>query len=170
MELHSKKNNCWLLICIVSLLFLTGCTGSKASDQPKTVEVSGTVKYNNQLVEGATVIFTAVGESRKANGVTNKEGKFQLSTFESEDGAVIGDHVVTITKMEAGVATSKKSDEDLGSNPAGLAGLSSTEQESSGSDGPKHLLPEKYSKATTSPLKETVTEAGPNKFVFNLAD
>lgn len=169
MELHSKKNNCWLLICIVSLLFLTGCTGSKASDQPKTVPVSGTVMYNNQPVEGAEVSFMAPGAPQAAAGRTDKEGKFQLSTFDPNDGAVIGEHVVTITKMEAGAATSKKSDEDLLNNPAGLAGLSSSEEES-GSGGPKHLLPEKYSNATTSQLKETVTEAGPNKFVFNLAD
>lgn len=146
---------------------IAGC--SAGVDRPETAPVSGTVVYKGQPVEGATVSFMADGAPRAASGVTDADGKFQLSTFELNDGALIGEHVVTISKQEAGATAPQSTDPTAALNdPSALVEmqLSTTSQKG----GPKSLLPQKYANPNTSPLKEKVTAEGPNSFVFTLTD
>ncbi|MGH7202173.1 MAG: carboxypeptidase-like regulatory domain-containing protein, partial [Planctomycetaceae bacterium] len=56
--------------------------------------------YNEQPVEGATVVFIPTGHKHGATAQTDAEGKFQLRTYEPGDGAVPGNYKVTIRKVE----------------------------------------------------------------------
>jgi hypothetical protein len=150
----------------LGLVCATGCSGGKG--QPKTVPVSGTVMYNGNPVEGATVSFMGEGAPRPATGVTDAKGEFQLSTYAANDGAVIGEHVVTITKIEAGPEQPAGDPTAALNDPGALARQSKEARKATG--GPKSLLPKKYASSKSTPLKETVTEEGPNKFVFQLKD
>ena len=119
-----------------------------------------------QGVTKGVLVFTLNPLSESTNSLVNV--KFSLSTFESKDGAVIGEHKVTITKMEGGQATSSSAEKAaLEGGGIDLAAEMTADEESGGT---KSLLPEKYSQSGSTPLKENVTEAGPNSFVFDLVD
>ena len=77
------------LFCLTSL----GC----GSGNPATAKVTGTVTVDGQPIQGAVVVFhPATG--RAATGVTDAAGKFALTTFEGQDGALPGEHKVAISK------------------------------------------------------------------------
>lgn len=89
------------LLCSGNLIAI-GC-GSGA-DGFSTAAVSGKVTRQGQPVSGGTVSFipqTAAnkdGHSGKpAAGVVSPDGTYQLTTYISNDGAIIGKHQVTYT-------------------------------------------------------------------------
>jgi hypothetical protein len=45
---------------------------------------------------GATLTFLCAGAPRLAIGKTDTAGNYQLTTFEPNDGAILGEHVVTV--------------------------------------------------------------------------
>ena len=159
MLFFARRNSAVLLV--LSLL-LAGCGGE---DRVDTVPVSGVVTYDGQPVVGAEVVFQNDLAPRAAVGTTDAEGKFQLQTYEDFDGAVPGDHVITITKAQANAAISGADAEDPsaayaeGMNAAMSGDMSAIS---------KNELPEKYASPVSSGLNETVTEQGPNNFEFNL--
>ena len=87
----------WMLL--VALTLSVGCSGED-SNRPKTYPVSGTVKLNGNAVEGATVTFQLTEGKENAIGSTDKSGKYTLSTFKPNDGAVTGQYKVSITKYD----------------------------------------------------------------------
>lgn len=150
---------------VVSLV-LAGCGGS---DRPETIPVSGAVLYNGNPVEGATVSFWGPDASRAATGVTDAEGKFTLSMYSVNDGALAGENKVTVTKDPSN-PTPTVSPEDMLNDPTALTGnYTATQQEGGGSEKP--LVPAKYADPETSPLKANVadTEEGRNH-ILQLAD
>ncbi len=80
-----------VLIGAVLAGILSGC------GQSETVPVTGTVKLNGQPAANAEVIFTPT-KGRVASGSTDATGRFTLSTGRPDDGAVPGDHKVTIVE------------------------------------------------------------------------
>jgi len=50
-------------------------------------------------VEGATVVFIPQSHQYAAAGTTDTQGRFQLRTFEENDGAVAGSYQVTVKKF-----------------------------------------------------------------------
>jgi len=149
-------------------LVLAGCSGS--AGRPDLYPVSGTVLYNGKPVENATVSFLADGAPRAATGVTDAEGKYQLTTFDLNDGAVAGTHKITVTKMEAGATAggmTKEEENKLLNDPTALAGQMSQGTENK---APKSLIPEKYASVETSGLSEEVKAGSENTFVLQLSD
>lgn len=78
-------------------LVLAGCGGG---DTPTTYPVSGVVKYDGKPLANVAITFYPA-EGRPASGRTNEQGKFILTTFSPDDGAVAGEHRVTITPAAA---------------------------------------------------------------------
>ena len=147
------------------LIALVGCGGA---ERPDTVPVSGTVLYNGEPVAGATVSFRASGAPRAAWGVTDAQGRFERSTFGTGDGAVVGEHVVTVIKVDPASTADQPQDSMAALNdPAALVDM---QRQAAGQSGPKSLLPKRYASPASSPLKETVTRDGPNSFTFALTD
>lgn len=122
-----------------------GCGGSKA---PPTAKVSGTVTFKGEPLANAKVLFISAS-GRPAQGESDAAGKFTLTTDKPGDGAVIGDHVIVVTKLGP---------------PAGMS--ESEFQEKLKTAGPgnavqaKSVIPEKYTMSSTSPLKCSVPPAG----------
>jgi hypothetical protein len=137
------------LIVLASLL-ISGCANS---DRPKLAKVSGTVTLDKMPVEGAAVMFMPVGGGRPAQGLTDAQGKFTLTTFEDGDGAIIGEHKVTVTKMQV---TGAKATAD---------GLSGTTE--AGEIKEVWLVPQIYSVPETSGLTAKV-EKGMQPVVLEL--
>ena len=147
MQLFNRRT---CLLGLASVL-LAGCGGA-AKDKPKCAAVSGTVTYKGQPVEGATVSFWTDKAPRAATGQTDAKGIFKLTTFDPNDGAIVGSHTVTVTKAAAGAPV----------NAADMAtGKPAAEV--------KDALPAKYADAKTTPLKFEV-KGGSNTAPLDLVD
>lgn len=90
---------------------LAGCSGSPYQLAP----AAGQVTLNGEPLSGAKVMFAPVAKegSQKAGkpafGLLAPSGEFTLGTYAPEDGAVVGDHWVTVIRMETGRRTNRKS-------------------------------------------------------------
>jgi len=157
-----------LAVVLLASMLALGCPGQQGGDRPSTSPVSGTVTYDGQPVDGATVAFQSADGSRSAVGVTDAGGKYTLTTFESGDGAVPGEYQVKIFKYEVEATEGPGGEIDMDSPeyvPPEIAGEGATED----SGEPENLLPEKYNDPTTSGLTATVSE-GENTLDFPLED
>ncbi|HEY2892925.1 MAG TPA: carboxypeptidase-like regulatory domain-containing protein [Pirellulales bacterium] len=83
---------------MLGLVLLFGC-----SRRPKNVvRVKGRVTLGGQPLSGATVTFTPKGEGSASRGFTNENGEYALNYAVGVDGAVIGEHIVSITTHRPG--------------------------------------------------------------------
>ena len=128
-------------ICMLSFF---GCSESK----PDTATVRGKVTYQGKPVTTGRIVFNPVDGRRPAMASINEDGTFELTTFpgKSKDGAMLGEHIVTVksTRTVGGEMPDEFSKEAKAA-PAVMPKL-------------EWLVPQKYSRKDTSPLKETVTE------------
>ncbi len=148
----------WMRCVLVGLLstVLLGCSGNEGERPTSPVKV--TVKYKGNPVEGATVTFISVEEPQPSVGRTDASGNCSLTTYKSNDGAIIGANVVTISKQDidkTNVKPLKPEDADL----IGVAPIPTL----------KNLLPNKYALPGSSGLKEDV-KRGSNNFTYELKD
>jgi hypothetical protein len=112
--------------------------------QSETVSVTGTVTLNGQPAKDAEVIFTP-SKGRVASGATDASGRFSLSTNKPGDGAVPGDHKVTIVEYYP-----------PGKPPPMTSG------------GPASRFPLQYMEASQTPLSAKVERGGKNDFTFDV--
>jgi hypothetical protein len=134
-----------------------GCSGSK-----KTVKVEGVVKVDGNPTPGVVVQFISQEkDGHDANGLTDSNGVFQLTTFNTNDGALRGSYKVIITKAKAtgdAVTGVNPSDQDS-MRKAMQQGMVGKAQDRNGKVS-KSELPEVYSKAETTPLKYQIPSDG----------
>jgi hypothetical protein len=96
-----KRNStfCFLLLLVVAV----GCSGSGQFPIAKT---TGTVKCDGEPVPNAIVYFEPIttGDSafvgQQGFGLTDANGSFQISTYGTNDGAVVGKHFVRVGNSE----------------------------------------------------------------------
>lgn len=82
---------CRALLCVAAAM--AGC-----DDGPDNMaEVSGKVTLDGQPLSGARVTFTPVGAGSSSSGVTDSDGHYELSLSRDIEGAVIGEHTVSVT-------------------------------------------------------------------------
>jgi hypothetical protein len=139
----SKKTVAFWL-CWLGLPLLLGCGGSGL----ETVPVTGTVTYNGQPLADAAVAFQPA-DGRAATGITDASGKFTLTTLEDGDGAIVGEHTVTVSPGAGQTAAMPGVDAPVGATQ-------------------KSAIPDRYSNPGMSGLKASVTADGPNDFTFDL--
>ena len=84
------KNNAAFLFPF--FLLLPGC----GPGGPDLAPVTGVVMLDGSPVEGASVLFAPEAGGRPAEGGTDQQGHFALSTFEPGDGALVGRHKATV--------------------------------------------------------------------------
>jgi hypothetical protein len=131
-----------ILTAVVLLAAFSGC----GPLQSPTVPVRGIVTLDGQPVAGAAVLFTPE-QGRPAEAITDASGGFVLHTFDKDDGAVPGNHKVTVTLSKADSAA--VNNEGL-ENP--LAGKNVQIQ---------WIVPQKYSRPETSGLSWEVVAGMP---------
>lgn len=139
---------------MIAVVVVFGC--GSGVERPPLGKVTGKVTFNGQPVKSGSVAFNpAKGPGAEtgqiATGQLESDGTFTLTTFDTGDGAVIGQHVVTVT--------ARSEDSNFGKKKA---------------DGtfdyvlPKSSIPEKYSDATKSNLLYTVEANKNNHFEIEL--
>jgi hypothetical protein len=120
-------------------------------------------------VTGAIVVFSpaAEGSGRGATGITDDSGDFVLGTFEKADGAVPGDYVVLVSKLEQSEA--EEADQIDVENP-NYDGAPEEEEEAGLEEvEAKNLIPEKFGKKGSSTLTATVGDDPVEGLTFDLA-
>jgi hypothetical protein len=150
---------------LFGVLVASGCSGG-VKGRPKVVPVTGAVAYNGKPIEGATVAFWVEGSPRAATGTTDAKGEYQLSTFAINDGCVPGQATITVAKEPP--RAPMKSESGDGLDPGAMAKMAA--ERASQKSGEKPLIPLKYSQPLNTPLKETVSPTGENRFVLQLKD
>jgi predicted phosphodiesterase len=106
-----------------------------------TVPIAGKLTMNGKPLENYQILFTMLKppagiRNLYADGISEKDGTFTLSTYTKFDGAPVGEYAVTVVpnlRRPGGLVVAEK-------------------------DVPK--LPAKYAKAETTPLKVTIKESG----------
>jgi len=122
---------------------------------PPTAAVHGRVLLDGRPAAGVSVEFVQQGAARHAGGLTDTAGNFSLTTFAPGDGALLGEHRVTIFQPAMPPP-------DLADAPFPTADLA--EQAEAG----ESCIPAVYSDSQTTPLGATVVE-GENHFDFRLS-
>jgi hypothetical protein len=126
---------------------LVGCGPA----MPPTAPTKGTVLYRGDPLPNARVVFTPE-EGRPAVGTSDAQGRFMLSTFQENDGAVPGRHRVAVM---------------AGDPPEGPPPMPGTPEAAHHQPaGPR--LPEKYADPATSGLAFEVKPDVTNEFTLEL--
>ena len=147
------------VVAAIGLAMTIGCAADRRDVEP-TYPVSGTVTFDGEPVEGAQVVFVAVGEGLGAVGTTDSSGRYSLTTFQAGDGALPGEYQVRITQFAGAVAENPGSDSD-------------EDYVDPGRDDawvPENLLPAHYADPGTSGLTATVTEGDNSRINFVLTE
>ncbi|MEN1679701.1 MAG: hypothetical protein AAGJ46_08910 [Planctomycetota bacterium] len=122
--MRQGRNRLRSLVAAVALIASTGCWDSG----PTLVKVSGRVTIDGKPVTTGAVRFTPL-QGRLSGGPLGQDGRFELTCFESGDGAMPGKHLVTVYAAE----------------PLGETAI-------------RWHAPKKYSKPTTSGIEITIDE------------
>jgi hypothetical protein len=130
------------LSAAILVLLAAGCGGPS---RPETVALSGRVTYQGKPVTCGEIMFYPE-QGRPAAGAIGPDGSYRLTTFVSGDGATPGRYRVTILAVRVTGGAPAKSFEDEARGGGG-APRNVTEW----------LVPEKYSRLETTPLKAEVT-------------
>lgn len=156
----SNKWLIWLQVLAV-VGFAPGCN---SDNNPKTYQVTGTLTVNGKPVDQATLVFLpSAADGYPATGITDADGKYQLTTFTAGDGAVPGDYTIKVSKFKYS-ETSASATQVYASSEEELAAYQLDEGSAA---PPKSLLPPRYANPATSGLTYKVTETD-STFDINL--
>ena len=143
-------------ILFIVFIVIAGCR--PANQLKGLVPGAGKLLYNNEIVEGAHISLIPVDQSgtiRPAVGVTDAQGRFQLTTLQPEDGVFPGEFKVVVSKRIPGKLISH---EMIGNIPKSVYAEDI------------HLLPKRYSDYAKTPLTITVQKKGDKNMIFELQD
>lgn len=151
-----------LQFALLSSLTLAGCGGG--ADLPPTYPASGTVTLDDKPLANVLVRFHPES-GRGAESITDENGKFTLTTFNTADGALEGQHQVTVHPMSSDVEEPADPANETGAGLNADGTEVSTEQleKTAGT-----TIPEKYQNEKTTDQKFTVTTGGENNFDVKL--
>ncbi|MGD9856481.1 MAG: carboxypeptidase-like regulatory domain-containing protein [Planctomycetaceae bacterium] len=138
---------CVQLLTVGLAGLLTGCSGSSdkwVQGREPVHPISGRVTLKGEPVEGAILIFHSTAKELSAQGRTDADGNYSVTTYEDGDGAVLGEHIVTVRKTKEVKKPTKYH----------------TEDEPSYATFTEELLPKESSSKQTSKLRVTVAEGG----------
>lgn len=132
----------------IAIPLLSGCTRHHEDKwsrvRPPVFETTGRIVWNGEPAAGAMITLQSQSHNVAASGRTNAKGEFVLTTYRPDDGAVAGDHTVTIV---APVVTGH----DGEGNPIEV-----------------NVMPQRYEQPDTSGLSATISESGKNVLSFDV--
>lgn len=85
------------LVVVAIVAFASPCCNSRTAGYPPLGKVTGVVTRGGQPLAGVTVLFQPVAGGRASVGVTDSTGRYTLRFTEVADGAMVGDHTVTLS-------------------------------------------------------------------------
>jgi hypothetical protein len=153
------------VVLLVAVVLGGGC----GYRRPARVPVEGTVTFDGEPLEGASVMLFPEAGGRPANAVTDAAGTFTLSTYGGKDGAKPGRYKVVVTKTELTKAAAKRAEKMAAAaeNAAADGGTTETAMALSDRDY-RQVVPERYANPDTSGLTVEIT-AGMEGFTLELS-
>jgi hypothetical protein len=157
--MSGRGNATWGLLLVLSL-GLAGCGGPG-----KPVKVEGVVTLDGKPFSGATVTFVpAGGNGRTANGLSEVDGSFRLTTFKPDDGALPGEYKITVSYIEPD-KSAEHGDPETMDNKAKMAMFTRMSPEGRAKEETRQkkahkVVPEVYTDSGRTPLKCTVPVDG----------
>lgn len=140
---------------------LAGCGGADTEGRVPVYPVSGTLTMFGKPVDGATVAFAPQEGQPTAVGKTDKDGNFQLTTYDYQDGAAAGRFNAVISLIVA------KNDPKLGDGDDHEAQEeANSTHDAEGEGGDVEMVPELYTNATDTPFQFEVKTTGENEFTL----
>lgn len=162
-----KFSNPLCLLLVILVVCNTGC-GNKPK-RPPLGTVHGKVTYNGAPVKNVMVTFLGDGAPRMAKGTTDENGNYQLTSYEENDGAMIGSHVVTVMPIGEYDESSAVVPEDYNAMNESLDDARRLSAQQKEQLEKKPPIPAKYTDRNTTDLKREVTE-GDNAINLELVD
>lgn len=156
---------------ILSLLIAVSISGCNQSDRPTIVRASGKVTLNGTPVAGASVSFQPVSGGRPCGGVTNADGVYEITSYEENDGAAVGEYRVAIIKI-SGEGAQKPSEAAPAEDPSlALSDIADPTETDTPAKQPEttYLVPQKYSDPANSGLTANVPASGSDELNFELS-
>jgi hypothetical protein len=145
----------------VSILVTVGIvlTGCSSSPRPPTYPVTGTVTLQGKPLAGAAITFVPTGDGEAASAITDSDGKYALTTWESGDGARPGEYRVKVSKQELAAVDPSKLVQNLSIEEEQKIYVESKKP----APPAKRLIPSKFENEETSGLVHKV-EGKPTTF------
>ena len=141
----------WVIVFTMPIFL--GCGPSR----PETATVTGKITFQGKPVPEGTIIFYPEN-GRSASGRIQADGTYTLTTFEKGDGAILGNHTVTIEAVRFPQGAQPKSLEEE---------IAMGKKTKSQNTNPVWFVPQQYADQTTSNLTAKVT-SGSNTIDFKL--
>jgi hypothetical protein len=126
---------------------MAGCCCGCGSQPFETAKVTGSVTLDGNPVTEGSVLFTPA-QGWPARGELDAQGRFTLSTYEDQDGAIVGQHEIAI------IAQSGPDPSEHFERPPPAP--------------TKWLIPERYGSRATSGLRYEVKMGEPNEVALEL--
>lgn len=97
-----SSNRAGVILLALATLQVIGC-GEKSAFE--VVPTHGSVKVDGVPLGGGRIVFApvardGVNSGKVAHGILDAEGSFSLTTYKENDGAVVGEHWVTIYRRD----------------------------------------------------------------------
>jgi hypothetical protein len=149
-----------VVLCVIAGALVCGChRGQRFSMAP----VHGQVTFQGKPVGGATLTFLCAGAPRLAIGTTDEGGNYTLTTFQPSDGAIIGEHVVTVNfyGSQPDEEALEKSAKGKSQSQAIAEAMKKTLEQNKKIAKTAPAIPAKYKERRTSDLRKEVV-AGEN--------
>ena len=133
---------------LFSLVFMTALGCGPAG--PEMGQVTGKVTFDGVVIPTGTIQFWPES-GRPSRGSIADDGTYTLTTFEKNDGALVGKHRVTIQATQI-----SEQGPQLDSTAAEIAHFSQKGAKRIRASRVKWLVPEEYSEVDTTTLVATV--------------
>jgi len=164
---QTMKQQSRIIIILLSLSVIIPFAGcGKASRVPGLVKCEGTVRWNGNPVEGASVTFHSKSPTGRGGvAMTDAHGKFKTTTLHPDDGIEPGEYIVTVSKK-----TTVR--DQLVTQPTEKVLDPEAEKSSPRGNlqrgGDTYHIPQVYASKDTSGLSAVIPAAGTKDLLFEL--
>lgn len=125
---------------------------------PQTIPISGRVTYKGQpLTQGEVRYVPDDPGARQARGTLDSSGKFRLTTFALNDGAMPGGYRIAIISLEPHAGEPGRDESQAAAPPRAIPAR-------------KSRIPQRYASADTSGLTDKVDDNHPGYREYALVD
>lgn len=157
-----------------ALLLVVVCLGSGCQRELPYGEVEGVVTFEGKPLTNVEVVFMPDpekgGKGRRSTSLTDKEGRYRITSDAGKAGAPVGYHRVCIIDMlnPPWTPIAALPGED-GKAPGGAKGPAGMKVGPPGKEEPKRArFPAAYGSANSTPLRDVEVKEGTQKLDFDL--
>ena len=148
-------------LCLIGLSTFYGCGGTD-----DVAPATGVVTLDgNPLADARVMLHPIGGGPRTSYASTDEKGEFKASTYGMNDGALIGRHKVSVSKVDTSAQV--KIDPKEGYSGKSYESMMAPKAMAKAAN-PKSLIPEKYGTQETSGIEVEVVKGKRNHFTLDL--